>query len=477
MKYTLKWCLSSMHAIVPSDKCGTFAIIGKAELKHLVVSQLCATKYQPITLSSVDRRYIGRRLFQLTKQLSSALDDKSLVSYVGRWWNSFPEKMLFNPLHFNIKTHKPNKKIKCRLLHDAGRSPLGGLMHIVRLQLAKINTSLPHLCFSTSDVISQIRNLQISEHDRLITADIVDFFMSPSHSDLVNNACSHPDARHLRDSIEFLLQEQYIHVATSNTLYRVIKGSGMGTQISSDLCDLAFFQLVESHTCTIDNLRQFGIKTWLRYRDDIFLVASDMHLLQQFFCMLRAALSGIWCIEAELVSKHSVPFLDIEIFKSRGHLSWRPYSKPSKIPIPLSQESGHPSFVHLWPIAQPSRLARNSSHVSDFVKSIDKFALNLFHNGLDLSIIQRVLSSRSKFIELQLPRPKLPSKSRVVVCTLPYHPIWAEAKLCKILQSTVKNFDHVLRCLNFEVSFKIGWKISGTSFGSEMRSTQSFSGG
>ena len=200
-----------------------------------------------------------------------------------------------------------------------------------------------------------------------------------------------------------------------------------------------------------------------------------MHLLQQFFCVLRAALSGIWCIEAETVSKHSVPFLDIEIFKSRGHLSWRPYSKPSKVPIPLSQESGHPSFVHLWPIAQPPRLARNSSHVGDFVECIDKFALNLLHNGLSLSIIHRVLSSRSKFIELKLPRPKLPSESRVVVCTLPYHPIWAQANLAKILQSTLRNFDPVLRFLNFKVTFKIGWKISGVSFGSEMRSTQSFS--
>jgi hypothetical protein len=272
----------------------TFAILRKCELRSLVEKQLCPTKYQPAVLSSIDKRYIGRRAHELTKQLSTFLDDKSLISYVGRWWGSCPEQLLINPLHFNIKTHKPPGKINCRLLHDAGRSPLGGLMHIVRLQLAAINSQLQHLCFSTQDVTSQIRNLQISEHDRLVTADIKDFFMEASHETLVTQACSHPGASHLRNAIQFLLSEQYVHVGMTNRLYKVIKGSGMGTQISSDLCDLAFFQLVESETCSKENLRKYGIKTWLRYRDDVFLVAFDVHLLQRFFCVLRAALNGVW---------------------------------------------------------------------------------------------------------------------------------------------------------------------------------------
>jgi hypothetical protein len=207
----------------------------------------------------------------------------------------------------------------------------------------------------------------------------------------------------------------------------------------------------------------------------VFLVASDVHLLQRFFCVLRAALNGVWQLEAEIVSKHAVPFLDIEIYKTKGHLSWRPYSKPSKVPIPLSHESGHPRFVHLWPLAQPSRLARNSSNVTDFCKSIDEFALILYHNGFSLGIIREILASKSKFNMLQIPRPKPSPKARVLVCTLPYHPLWALANVSKTLQAASSAFQPVLKCLNFDVVFKVGWKISGANFGSSMRRTQALS--
>ena len=112
-------------------------------LQQLVDDQLCATKYEPVVASYVDTKYVGSRALALTKSLAELAEDSTYVPYFGKWWDAHPKGRLFNPIHFNIKTHKPNGKISVRLLHNAGANPLGGLMHIVRLQLSSLNTSLP----------------------------------------------------------------------------------------------------------------------------------------------------------------------------------------------------------------------------------------------------------------------------------------------------------------------------------------------
>ena len=89
-------------------------------------------------------------------------------------------------------------------------------MHIDRVQLTSINLKLAHLCVSTQDVINVISSLQISDDDRLVTADIKDFFMEAPHSILVQQACTHSDARHLKDTLEFLLAEQYVSTPDGN---------------------------------------------------------------------------------------------------------------------------------------------------------------------------------------------------------------------------------------------------------------------
>ena len=72
----------------------------------------------------------------------------------------------------------------------------------------------------------------------------------------------------------FILQSQFVQSANPDGLYKVIKGSGMGTEISGDLCDLVFVNLVEHDLLKPDSLNYYCISTWLRYRDDIFFAQS-----------------------------------------------------------------------------------------------------------------------------------------------------------------------------------------------------------
>ena len=56
----------------------------------------------------------------------------------------------------------------------------------------------------------------------------------------------------------------------------------MGSQISSDVSDLAFYEVVEKHVLVPETLDRFGILRWLRYRDDILVISTDFDGLAAF---------------------------------------------------------------------------------------------------------------------------------------------------------------------------------------------------
>ena len=73
----------------------------------------------------------------------------------------------------------------------------------------------------------------------------------------------------------------------------VVRGSGVGTSISSDVCDLALFELAEKHLLFPDNLARLGVKTWLRYRDDI-LVVGRIEGVKELIRHSRVLIQGVF---------------------------------------------------------------------------------------------------------------------------------------------------------------------------------------
>jgi hypothetical protein len=159
------------------------------------------------------------------------MDSPEVHAFVLRWFDSCDFKFLFNPLAFNVKTHKPDGKVSVRVIHDAGRSPLGGLAHVCKRVLHQALVGLKHIAFSTQDVIEQLTAVHVGASDRLVTADVENFFMDASHDFLLDTICAEPSFRHLRAALELLLAEQYVctRLFGYSARYQVIRGSGMGT--------------------------------------------------------------------------------------------------------------------------------------------------------------------------------------------------------------------------------------------------------
>ena len=108
----------------------------------LVKQKLAVSSYRECLPEEVYSNSIRREVFSIAKHLGDELDNPDIPRFVARWWHACDEKLLINPLHYTIKTHKPQGNISIRVLHNAGSSPLGGIQHVVRQALNKHNKSI-----------------------------------------------------------------------------------------------------------------------------------------------------------------------------------------------------------------------------------------------------------------------------------------------------------------------------------------------
>ena len=71
-------------------------------------------------------------------------------------------------------------------------------------------------------------------------------------------------------------------------VYRVARGSGMGTVLSGELCDIVFFYLVGKNYISTERFMRFHkIRMWLRYRDDLLVLYTDTMLAKKFVDFIR----------------------------------------------------------------------------------------------------------------------------------------------------------------------------------------------
>jgi hypothetical protein len=166
----------------------------------------------------------------------------------------------------------------------------------------------------------------------------------------------------------------------------------------------------------------------------------------------------VWNLKAESVSKHSVAFLDIEPYKffcyGEGRLLVKPFSKASKIRIPLMADSAHPPSSQSWPIAEVSRFRQLSSKSSDFKACVGSLILDLCEYGASVHTICSVLNQAKHCVSNSSCNS---TPNRVIACILPYHPAWGPL-FHQIARNVVDDFQQVLKFMHFPVRVKICWR-------------------
>jgi hypothetical protein len=201
-----------------------------------------------------------------------------------------------------------------------------------------------------------------------------------------------------------------------------------------------------------------GLRSWVRYRDDIFLIARDPIGAQRLFASIRTILDGVWEVRVEEVSRVALPFLDIWFFKhvanNQCRLFHKPYAKPSRIRIPLVEESSHPASVFSWPCAEVARLRMLSIQHHHFRSAVGDLVFSLCEQGGSIQTLAKVCDASHN------PRPGnlAPTSGRLISCVLPFHPVWTTAGFSKVVERVCFEFQSAIAFLQFDFSLKLCWR-------------------
>lgn len=145
------------------------------------------------------------------------------------------------------------------------------IVHVIRKKTAR----LKRLIRDSGHLRTILDNcvLEDGPNLRMYKRDIKDFFMSGKHQRLVRLVEEAPDAEIREEFVEavhFILGSQFLELPElKDSAFQVVIGSGMGLLSSDEISNFNFCQLVEKHVLTDSHKQNFGLKLWLRFKDDV----------------------------------------------------------------------------------------------------------------------------------------------------------------------------------------------------------------
>ena len=260
--------------LVPNDKEPGLSLLSFSDVHASHRAVLAKHWYEETTYENVDVTGVASHYRKLAKRIAQFEDDDQLVATLNR---SLRGGLLFATLMITVKTHKAPGCVGVRNIHGAKHYMFEGIAAWLGHKLKQLNADLGHLLCSTNAFHDRVSRIACDPSDDYwIKLDVKDFFLSGQPFELVDDAladwCSSGEERHLySDVLYFLLFHQYVR---SNEMpgrsWRVVRGSGMGLKHSSDLMDWCFYSRCEK--ALLPSAKSCGIKTYLRYRDDILIL-------------------------------------------------------------------------------------------------------------------------------------------------------------------------------------------------------------
>ena len=122
----------------------------------------------------------------------------------------------------------------------------------------------------------------------------------------------------------------------------------MGLACSGDVCDITFYDTVESKILPI--LASFDVQCYLRFKDDILVILSCDQRQRLLIDTMRR-FSKLWSLKVESIHQMECQFLDLHLSKgsgwrSTGVLDVRVFHKDSSQQQVLAVSSMHAPHVH-----------------------------------------------------------------------------------------------------------------------------------
>lgn len=214
----------------------------------------------------------------MQNELRRHLNDRS---FYNRCEGHFPHQgwTIVAKIQYTVMTHKSPGQVSLRIIHGCARNPFRSLARVLTDVLGNQLEGVQHICHSSIDFKCKISKLRVGPTDRFCRLDLEDFYMASGHDILTKHAFGKQTERAgnvLREALSWLLKTQCVRVPMTGDTFYVRKGSGMGSVVSGALCDYVLYVLGERDWAVNPKItKHFGIKTWLRYRDDVFIIHEN----------------------------------------------------------------------------------------------------------------------------------------------------------------------------------------------------------
>lgn len=320
-----------------------------------------------------------------------------------------------------------------------------GISQYVDWYIKPIVWSLPSYLRDTSDFLSKLMNVNVSNDDFLCTMDITSLYTNIPH-DLGLSALDHylksrdvdePPSSFLWDLAHIVLNMNYFKY--ENSFYHQVKGTAMGSPFAPNYANLFMGKFEEDFVYSSKNSFLQCLKCYFRFIDDIFFVFKGTEeQLHNFHDFLNSRLDSIhFTLEYD---KSSISFLDVNVSRSTGPvLQTSVFRKPTDRNNFLHSKSYHPpSMKKSLPYSQFLRMRRICSTADDFESQAKIIYERFLSKGYDRENLDSCLDrARNMERESLLEKKDVKSDNRIVLSST-FSPLSSDVK------ATVKRHWHIL---------------------------------
>ena len=411
-----------------------------------------------------------KNYFAVVKQVELLTDDKHLGAQLRKSVYMEGGARLASFLAVTVKTAKPQGAVSCRNLHCSSRYAFKGLGLWLQNELASKLRPFSHTVQSPQEFSDRIRraNIILDESFWMMKVDIREFFICGS---LVELECevmklfdTDPNYKRVvvRSALSLLLGSQIIRSNATPLVGRAVEGSGMGLPQSAGIADAAFLCKVEQHMLQTTVVSAAGIKLYMRYRDDIFILTNNRTGTIAWFSNMRerGGFFKLQCEECQRFNKlvsTEMTFLQFRVQMNHKSKKLRliPYDKNTA--VPLDVRSAHPPATHRWPVNHVLSVMKLATDKDASVEARETVVRKFKQDLTQPELLAQMMS-----VDPLAPKKTQCSKSSnsIVWIPLPWHPLWQSVCFQRVLSDLSKEpFASLIReAFCKDLVFRIAWR-------------------
>ena len=410
------------YFIMPNDKQPGYSLVPYSVLDQVEVAALKSPLYMPICWEYISVESLITQYRSLAFRIGHFHEDKQIADTIR---SSLSEGLFCSLLGLTCKTHKPEYDVGVRTIHRG-----------IKLWLVQVLKPLVTREFLVKDsraFSKAVCQASVTQSSRMCAVDLKDFYLSGDPFTIAADVSSAFEGilrTLVRESIFFLLDNQYIISQQCGSFFKCCKGSGIGLLHSGHLTSALYVITVEDRLVRLSPFLNRGIIVYTRYHDDIFYVARSRACMKVFFRALSSSNSQTFIHECRSVGSHAkhVEHLDVTVSFVGSSICVIPtQGKPI---TPLCPSSGHAPHVHFaWPRGVVNRMCDLTSSTSEqTLSSVCNKLVGRYNNANAHPYTVQILESACAAVLKPLqPAPQCIVPKKVGALVLHYHPVFRHA--------------------------------------------------